>query len=149
MNRLSAHTFQRLYPEASSLNQVVEEAFAQLPVTDPNILKSLLMTYHNTMVAQQKRTKRFPETELMAVVCTNCLPEQEVNAVDPLLESGEVVGANRPFGCLVHSHAQEGKYRPDFPVLFQILDKAKDAGADWVLFDGSGPVPQGFTTYDW
>lgn len=41
-----------IYPTEESLDTVLARARASLPITDPNTLLVLLMTYHNTLIAQ-------------------------------------------------------------------------------------------------
>lgn len=40
-----------LFPTMGSLQQVVDLANSQLPVTTPNAMLGLLMTYHNTLIS--------------------------------------------------------------------------------------------------
>lgn len=44
-----------LFPTMGSLQEVVELAESKIPVTSRNEMISLLMTYHNTMLAQLPR----------------------------------------------------------------------------------------------
>jgi hypothetical protein len=41
-----------LFPTMGSLQQVIDLANSQLPITTPNALFGLLMTYHNTLLYQ-------------------------------------------------------------------------------------------------
>lgn len=41
-----------LFPSMSSLQAVVDSAYSQLPITDKNVMHSLLMTYHNTLLKE-------------------------------------------------------------------------------------------------
>ena len=41
---------QPLYPHKDSLNEVVQSAAAQLPISNINDLSAILMTYHNTLL---------------------------------------------------------------------------------------------------
>lgn len=45
-----------VFPTAGSLKEVVETGFAILPITDPNALYALLMTYHNTLLKEVNRS---------------------------------------------------------------------------------------------
>lgn len=40
-----------LYPTLGSLQEVVDLGDSQLPITNRNALNTLLMTYHNTLLA--------------------------------------------------------------------------------------------------
>lgn len=46
-----------LYPTMDSLNSVLDLAYSQLPEVHPNKLASLMVTYHNTLLAQLKKEK--------------------------------------------------------------------------------------------
>jgi hypothetical protein len=43
-----------LFPTLGSLQEVVDLAESKLPITDKNEMFSLLMSYHNTLLATQK-----------------------------------------------------------------------------------------------
>lgn len=45
-----------LYPVYDSLDDVWEFISSQLPITDKNDLKGLLMSYHNTLVTELENT---------------------------------------------------------------------------------------------
>lgn len=48
---------QSVYPEKGSLDEALAYAQVQLPITDPNTLYSVLMTYQNTLLKTQQSTK--------------------------------------------------------------------------------------------
>lgn len=48
---------QLLYPCKRSLDEVISEGATKLPITNFNQLKSLLMCYHNTLLAQLEKEK--------------------------------------------------------------------------------------------
>lgn len=39
-----------LFPTRSSLQEVIDLAMSQVPITDKNVVYSLLATYHNTLL---------------------------------------------------------------------------------------------------
>lgn len=41
-----------VFPTMGSLQEVIDLANAQLPISDPNVLFSLLATYHNTLLKE-------------------------------------------------------------------------------------------------
>ena len=41
-----------VFPTMGSLQEVIDLANAQLPISDQNVLFSLLMTYHNTLLRE-------------------------------------------------------------------------------------------------
>jgi hypothetical protein len=43
-----------LFPTAGSLQEVLDLGESRLPITDRNELRSLLMTYHNTLLSRLK-----------------------------------------------------------------------------------------------
>lgn len=43
-----------LFPTAGSLQEVLDLGESRLPITDRNELRSLLMTYHNTLLHQMQ-----------------------------------------------------------------------------------------------
>lgn len=44
-----------LFPTMDSLESVVDMGISQLPITSSNQLVGILMAYHNTMIAVQKK----------------------------------------------------------------------------------------------
>jgi hypothetical protein len=46
-----------LYPTLESLQSVIDLGMSQLPILDQNALYSLLMVYHNTLLAQVEACK--------------------------------------------------------------------------------------------
>ena len=48
---------QGLFPTMETLQSVVDLARTQLPITNANQLHSLLMTYHNTLLHVQTKSK--------------------------------------------------------------------------------------------
>lgn len=46
-----------LFPTAGSLQEAVELAFSRMPVLNQNEMLSILMTYHNTLLAQIEKEK--------------------------------------------------------------------------------------------
>lgn len=44
-----------VFPTLGSLQDVVDLANSKLPITDQNEMFSLLMTYHNTLLSQQRK----------------------------------------------------------------------------------------------
>lgn len=49
-------TPQSLYPVSDSLNEVINSGIGQLPIADPNQLRSLMLHYHNTLLSEVKKT---------------------------------------------------------------------------------------------
>lgn len=49
---------QGLFPTMGSLDEVLSMAESQLPITSKNQLHTLLMTYHNTLLAQCQSNKK-------------------------------------------------------------------------------------------
>lgn len=43
---------QTIYPEKDTLDEAAEFILDQLPITDPNEMYALLMTYHNTLLKE-------------------------------------------------------------------------------------------------
>ncbi len=41
-----------IYPTMPSLNTVILKAYSELPITDKNQLYAIIMTYHNTLLAE-------------------------------------------------------------------------------------------------
>jgi hypothetical protein len=46
-----------LFPTLGSLQEVVDMANSQLPLANKNVLLSILMSYHNTLLLQQIKEK--------------------------------------------------------------------------------------------
>ena len=46
-----------LFPTMGSLQEVVDLAESKLPITSPNELFSLLMTYHNTLIQESRNVQ--------------------------------------------------------------------------------------------
>lgn len=44
-----------LFPTMNTLDDVVALAESQLPITDPNKLRTLMFTYHNTLLKEIQR----------------------------------------------------------------------------------------------
>lgn len=41
-----------MFPVMGTLQEVIDHANAQLPILDKNVLHGILMSYHNTLLAQ-------------------------------------------------------------------------------------------------
>lgn len=41
-----------IYPTMPSLDTVILKAYSELPITDKNQLYAIIMTYHNTLLAE-------------------------------------------------------------------------------------------------
>lgn len=47
--------YQALYPAKDSLQEVVDEAMASIPIDNANELKRVMMTYHNTLLSIMRK----------------------------------------------------------------------------------------------
>lgn len=45
---------QTIYPEKDTLDEAAEFVLDQVPITDPNEMYALLMTYHNTLLKEAR-----------------------------------------------------------------------------------------------
>lgn len=55
MTRTIKPEHQKLYPTKDSLEEVVDEAMASIPINNTNELTRVLMTYHNTLLSIMRK----------------------------------------------------------------------------------------------
>lgn len=51
---------QTIYPEKGNLTEAAQFVLDQVPVTDPNEMFALLMTYHNTLLKETANGNHIP-----------------------------------------------------------------------------------------